>query len=72
MGIGAGLIGGVFLEHFVVKTAEVDMVMFMPNINPMSFVWAGVLTLAFTLVVNVVLHFTLKKIDMVESLKSIE
>lgn len=72
MGIGAGLIGGIFLEHFVVQTAEVDMVMFMPNINPMSFVWAGVLTLAFTLIVNVVLHFTLKKIDMVESLKSIE
>ncbi|MGI5960040.1 MAG: FtsX-like permease family protein [Massiliimalia sp.] len=71
-GIALGLFLGIFLERFVVTTAEVDMVMFTPTINFMSYFYASVLTLAFTLIVNVVLHFKLKKLDMVESLKSIE
>lgn len=72
IGIGVGLFLGIFLERFVVTTAEVDIVMFTPNINLMSYVYAALLTLLFTLVVNLVLHFKLKKLDMVESLKSVE
>ena len=72
LGVLLGLGLGVALHRFVVLTAEVDMVMFSRDISAMSFVLAALLTMAFTLVVNFVLYFTLKKIDMVISLKSIE
>lgn len=72
IGILIGLVGGIFLERFVIRTAEVDSAMFSPEIPFYCFLFAGLLTLAFTLVVNVTLHFKLKKLDMVESLKSIE
>lgn len=72
LGILAGLVMGVFLERFVVQTAEVDMVMFTPEINLMSYLYSAALTLLFTLIVNFVLHFKLKKLSMVESMKSIE
>ena len=71
-GIVLGLFAGVWLERFVIRTAEVDAVMFAPDIAWYCFVFAGLLTLLFTLAVDVVLHFQLKKIDMVESLKSVE
>ncbi len=72
IGMFVGLVLGVFLERFVVSTAEVDIVMFAPEIPWTAFLYAGALTLAFAFVVNFVLHFKLKKIDMVESMKSIE
>jgi putative ABC transport system permease protein len=72
IGMALGLVLGIFLHRFVVFTAEVDMVMFYRQISPISYVWAGLLTMAFTLIVNFVLHFKLKKINMAESLKSIE
>ena len=72
IGILLGLVGGVFLESFVIRTAEVDAAMFSPDIPFYCFIFAGILTLLFTLVVNVAVHFKLKKLDMVESLKSIE
>ncbi|MDD5952938.1 MAG: ABC transporter permease [Oscillospiraceae bacterium] len=72
IGILLGLFGGIFLERFVVQTAEVDSAMFAPEIPLYCFLFAGILTFLFTLVVNVALHFKLKKLDMVESLKSVE
>ncbi|MGI5893100.1 MAG: FtsX-like permease family protein [Candidatus Merdivicinus sp.] len=72
LGMIIGLILGIGLERFVIRTAEVDMVMFAPDIAWYCFVLAGLLTLVFTMIVNLVLHFHLKKIDMVESLKSVE
>ena len=72
IGMGVGLVLGILLEKFVVATAEVDIVMFAPDIRWDCFVFAALLTLLFTMVINVMLHFQLKKIDMVESLKSVE
>ncbi len=72
IGMAIGLIIGIFFHRYVVYTAEVDMVMFAREISPLSYVWAGLLTMGFTLIVNFVLHFKLKKINMAESLKSIE
>ena len=46
--------------------------MFAPEIPFTAFLYSGLLTMAFALIVNFVLHFKLKKIDMVESMKSIE
>jgi putative ABC transport system permease protein len=51
---------------------EVDAVMFGRNINPVSFLYCGLLTIGFSMIVNLFMHQKLKKIDMVESLKSVE
>lgn len=72
IGILIGLVLGVFLERFVIITAEVDAVMFAPDISVPCFLFAAALTVLFTLIVNITLHFQLKKINMVESLKSVE
>ncbi|MEG0783910.1 MAG: ABC transporter permease, partial [Christensenella sp.] len=72
LGMLAGLVAGIFLEHFVISTAEVDIVMFAPEIPFTAFLYSGILTMVFAFIVNFVLHFKLKKINMVESMKSIE
>ena len=72
LGVILGLIIGVPFDRFVVSTAEVDAVMFTPSIDLMSFLYAIALTLVFAAIVNFILYGKLKKIDMVESLKSIE
>lgn len=72
MGTGAGLILGIFLEKFVVKTAEVDAVMFAPGIAAYCFLAAAAISVFFSVLVNITLYFRLKKIDMATSLKAIE
>ena len=72
IGTAAGLILGIFLHAFVVRTAEVDIVMFGRTISPMSYVISALLTLVFSALVDVVMARKLRKIDMVESLKSAE
>ena len=68
--LGFGL--GKILHHFVVVTSEVDIVMFNRSLVWWAYVLAAVMTMAFTVLVNLILHFKLKKVDMVESLKSVE
>ena len=63
---------GVFLTSFIVHTVEVDIVMFGRDIMPQSFLYALGLTFLFAIIVNFFMYFKMKKIDMVESLKSIE
>ena len=72
MGALAGLVLGVFLEGFVVVTAEVDQVMFGRDIHLTSFVVAFALTMAFTFLVMLVMRRKLSAVNMVESLKSNE
>lgn len=72
--IGAALglgMGGV-LHRFVITTVEVDNCMFGRTIAPISYVYGILFTFAFSMIVNGVMYFKLKKIDMVESLKSVE
>ncbi|MBR5265236.1 MAG: ABC transporter permease, partial [Clostridia bacterium] len=72
MGMVAGLLLGVPFLRFIVATAEVDMAMFNPAIRWDTYLWAGVLTMVFTLVVDRAMYKRLKKVDMVSSLKSVE
>ena len=72
IGILAGAVFGIFLHRYVITTVEVDAVMFGRNIKPISFVYSGLITFGFSMFVNMVMHFKLKKINMVESLKSVE
>ena len=67
-----GLALGVWMEGFVVVTAEVDQVMFGRVIHPVSFVIAFALTMAFTVLVMMAMRRKLAGVDMVESLKSNE
>ncbi len=72
IGIVVGLVGGIFLHRFVITTVEIDEVMFRRVIQPMSYVIAAVFTLACAGFVDLIMLRRLKKIDMVESLKSAE
>lgn len=72
VGIIFGLGFGIVLTNFIITTVEVDMVRFLRNINLSSFIISSCLIMTFTLIVNGIIHFTLKKIDMIESLKSVE
>lgn len=72
LGIAAGLFLGVFLTGFIVQTVEVDNVMFGREIYFSSFVLAAGLTMLFSLLVNAVMSFKIRAVNMVESLKSVE
>ena len=72
LGIVFGAVFGILIHRYVITTVEVDAVMFGRNIKPLSFLYSGILTSIFSIVVNGVMHFKLKTIDMVESLKSVE
>ena len=63
---------GVLLHRYIIVTVEVDAVMFGRNIRPISFLYCAAITCLFSAVVNLFMHRKLKKIDMVESLKSVE
>ncbi len=64
-------LGNVFVS-FVVEAIQMDMVMFPKYVTPISFFYGFALTILFSLFVNFIMFFRMKKISMVESLKSIE
>lgn len=67
-----GIFTGIVLHRFIIVTVEVDVCMFGRNINRISFVYAILLTFVFSIIVNFAMYYKLRKIDMVESLKSVE
>lgn len=71
-GVLFGMILGKILHQFIIVTVEIESVMFGRNINVASFIYSLLLTVLFSCLVNGVMYFKLKKIDMVESLKSVE
>ena len=72
IGSVVGLALGIVMEGYVVITAEVDQVMFGREIHPLSFVIAFALTMVFALMVTLAMRGKLRRIDMVESLKSVD
>lgn len=72
LGIGAGLGLGVLLTGFIIRTVEIDNVMFGRDIYLTSYLYAAGLTLLFSLLVNAMMSFKIKAVNMVESLKSVE
>ncbi len=72
LGILAGLVLGNFLLFFVLNTAEVDMVMFTRETYWTNYVISSAITCAFSIIVNLLTNRVIQKIDMVESLKSVE
>ncbi len=72
IGITIGLGLGIVLTNLTIGTVEMENYRFLRRINPLSFLYASIISSLFTIIVNYVTHFTLKKINMIESLKSIE
>ena len=71
-GVIAGLGLGMALHSFVMDQIKVDIVYFNTTIRPLSFLWSVLLTFAFTLLVNQLMSLRIEKINMAESLKSVE
>lgn len=67
---GLGL--GVVIHRFIMITAEVETIMFVRTIAAYSYLWSAVLTLLFTVIVNMVMYYKLKNIHIVESLKFVD
>ena len=72
IGLVLGLVAGYFLDFFILETCEINMLRFRKFVAPLSFVFAALITILFTIIVNIVTYFALKKINMIESLKSVE
>ena len=72
VGIVLGCVLGHFLHVWLVKSVEIDMMMFGRDTAPSAYVWAAVLTALFSAAVSLLAHRKMKGIDMVESLKSAE
>jgi putative ABC transport system permease protein len=72
IGMAIGVFFGIYLHKFIVVTAEVDYVMFGRDIFYTSYLYSVLLTVFFTGIVNFAMFFRLKRIDMVESLKSVD
>lgn len=72
VGIALGCVLGHFLHVWLVKSVEIDLMMFGRDTDPMAYVWSALLTALFSAAVSLLAHRKMKDIDMVESLKSAE
>lgn len=72
IGIVLGLFFGSYLSHFIISTCEPDYIMFDRQVYTISYIYSSLITIIFTIIVNIVTHYNLKKINMIESLKNVE
>lgn len=70
LGIFVGFGFGTVLTNFIMNTMEIDMLVFGREIHLSSYVYSGLLTVLFSIIVMIVIHYQLKRIDMVEALKA--
>lgn len=72
MGILVGSLLGKILHTFILNTAETDTMMMYPNISIESYIFSALLTISFSLIVMILMHIKLKKVNMIDALKSNE
>ncbi|MBP7188285.1 MAG: ABC transporter permease [Ruminococcus sp.] len=72
IGTAVGLVLGIFVHRFVMAQIVVDMVEFSVRIKPESFVYSAVLTFLFNFIIDLFMEIKLERINMAESLKSVE
>lgn len=72
IGIAIGLVMGRYLTTFIIQTVEIEKGKFLTDIKTMSYIYSSLLTIIFTISVNFISHFILKKVNMIESMKSVE
>ncbi len=72
VGIFVGLFLGIFLNAFVLIVAETDEILFVKTIKPISYIISFIIVVIFSVIVQIVTYFILKRINMIDSLKSVE
>lgn len=72
LGIALGQLMGKYLCRYLIRTIEMDIVMFGRDAMPRDYILSVVLSVLFALIVNFLMYFRMRKIDMVQSLKSVE
>lgn len=72
IGIALGMFGGHYLNALIVKTCEVDNIRFTTQLSVFSYLISAGISLAFAFLVNVITYFLLKRVNMIDSLKSVE
>lgn len=72
IGIILGLFAGHYLNALIVKTCEVDLIRFTTNLSTASYVISALISLVFAFLINIITYFSLKRVNMTESLKSVE
>lgn len=72
LGILAGSFLGKILYVFLVSTAEMDNMMMIPTVDMIGYIISGLITMFFAILVMIMMHLKLKKVNMVDALKSIE
>lgn len=72
IGILCGLVFGYVLNYFILGTCEIGILRFKKTILIQSYIFAALITIIFTAIINLITFFSLKKVDMIESLKSVE
>ena len=72
LGILAGSFLGKILYVFLVSTAEMDNMMMIPTVDMIGYAISGLITMFFAMLVMIMMHLKLKKVNMVDALKSIE
>ncbi len=67
-----GLLLGKVLLEFIITQINISLITFEARITPASYIMSIALTFVFAVIVNIVMYYRLKRIDMIESLKSVE
>ena len=72
LGILTGSSMGYLLYSFIIKTAETDIMMMIPDIYMDSYIYSGLMTFLFSAIVMIIMHKKLKNVNMIDALKSNE
>ena len=72
IGVITGSALGKILHTFIINTAETDTMMMYPNISIYTYIFSGLLTILFSVIVMVLMHIKLKRVNMIDALKSNE
>ena len=72
LGVLAGSFMGRMLYLFIINTAETDNMMMFPDVYMSSYIYSGLITLVFSLLVMIMMHIKLKSVNMIDALKSVE
>ncbi|MDZ4992544.1 FtsX-like permease family protein [Clostridium perfringens] len=72
LGILAGSVLGKMLHVFIIRTSEVDTMMMYPKISISSYIFSALITILFTVIVMILMHVKLRKVNMIDALKSNE
>ena len=72
LGILVGLVFGTLYTYRLIDSIEINTMQYIKNIHLDSYLQTFGFMILFTMIVSIGVHFSLKKVDLIESLKSVE